>query len=131
MTNLYQNNTRGFTPYASCNINHRNGCELDSRCTLFQQCTKLAAEELEQSSNGNGNGNGIRPHIRMTPYEFAEHKTAVADWLNSNAERIQEILSPAEAAEKFHQQHEQQLTKTQICHMLEVPETLMHDDTIT
>jgi len=97
MTNeLYQKNTRSFTPYASCNINNENGCELDGRCTLFQQCVPLAAQELEHGGKQPPEIAQILlaqhgPHMNMSPQECSEEKRLKENWVE--AQEAQEASS--------------------------------------
>ena len=49
MTNeLYQNNSQGFLPYASCNINAATGCNLDPNCTLHSNCLQMVTADYGQ-----------------------------------------------------------------------------------
>jgi hypothetical protein len=85
---LYQNNSAGYSPYGACNINIDTGCDLDPRCTLFQQCIPLAAADMQKDSNGTST-QGIRPHRQMTENEYQERKALIDKWLKSpQAEKL-------------------------------------------
>lgn len=79
---LYENNSTGFSPYGSCNINTQRGCELDPQCTLFQQCVPLAAAKLEEQQVMIEKY-GICPHMDVTSEQFKQSKIFIESWMNS------------------------------------------------
>jgi hypothetical protein len=46
--NSYQDNSRVFLPYASCNINTADGCMLDLQCTFSSNCLQMVTADYRQ-----------------------------------------------------------------------------------